>query len=258
MGTVETLNYVSYDDHTSRRLLARRDYLLYSGGFRRFLSRGQRASSALVQGQLAVAWARLLGRVVSVSTHGQECTLCGGAGKRMVRKAPYRNVTDLEEAVCCDCHGTGHRERDPRRNVNAEELRQLVKSLRRDYDFDHHRPVVTVSLGDYEQLLKLTERCMRLEDMVVRLGSRGLVPCEHNLTIWQCPDDGRWGAAIQTPYAQYNAGVYGDTPRAALEELMRATNQGADLAQPEVTAVDVTGRTEIESRSDPRDSRFRE
>ena len=67
--------------------------------------------------------------------------------------------------------------------------------------------------------------------MIVRLGTRGLVPCEHNLLIWQNADasDRQWGAAIATPYQRFNSQVYGATIEAALTALMKATNREADL-----------------------------
>lgn len=42
-----------------------------------------------------------------------------------------------------------------------KEAKRLVKSLRKDYSFKRHRPTVTVSRGDYEQLLKLAEQAIK-------------------------------------------------------------------------------------------------
>lgn len=53
----------------------------------------------------------------------EECGLCGGAGKRKVRRPPYWDITDVEEVICEDCHGTGRRERAQRPN-GADERRQ--------------------------------------------------------------------------------------------------------------------------------------
>lgn len=70
---------------------------------------------------------------------------------------------------------------------------------------------------------------MNTEQLITRLASRGLLPCEHNLMVWQCVDDGQWGAAIETPYFSYNTEAYGGSLHESLENLMRTLNRGADL-----------------------------
>jgi hypothetical protein len=61
------------------------------------------------------------------------------------------------------------------------------------------------------------------------LATRGLVPCEHNLVIWQCADSDNWGAAIETAYDKYNVEVFGESLRGALESLMQTINRVADV-----------------------------
>ena len=71
-----------------------------------------------------------------------------------------------------------------------------------------------------------------LERMVRRLATRGLLPCEHNLSIWQHADNSGWGASVETPYRAFSAEGHGETIEAALEALMRETNRGADVKPP--------------------------
>jgi hypothetical protein len=71
---------------------------------------------------------------------------------------------------------------------------------------------------------------MNTEEMLTRLAARGLVPCEHNITIWQFADGtGLWGASVDAPYTQFRTTACGATIKDALANLMRATNRGADL-----------------------------
>lgn len=73
---------------------------------------------------------------------------------------------------------------------------------------------------------------MSIEDMLQSLTANGLVPCAHNLVMWQCADGDQWGAAIWSAYEQYNAEVLGDSLRDALEKLMVLVNRGADIQKP--------------------------
>jgi hypothetical protein len=66
---------------------------------------------------------------------------------------------------------------------------------------------------------------LSMYELIFRLASRGLVPFEHNLQIWQHADGSGWGASIQTPFPQYDAEAHGADVRSALENLMVGTNQ---------------------------------
>jgi hypothetical protein len=70
---------------------------------------------------------------------------------------------------------------------------------------------------------------MSTEQMIMRLASRGLLPCEHNLMIWECVGDGQWGVSVDASCHAYRAEAYGGSLREALENLMRAVNRTADL-----------------------------
>lgn len=71
---------------------------------------------------------------------------------------------------------------------------------------------------------------LTVEQMLTRLATRGLVPCEHNITIWQFADGtGNWGVAVDAPYTQYRTKAEGRTIEEALYNLMCATNRGADV-----------------------------
>ncbi len=70
---------------------------------------------------------------------------------------------------------------------------------------------------------------MSIKAMIVRLATRGLVPCPHNLTIWQHADGSGWGAGITTPYSKNDIDVSGESLEEALKNLMVAMNRGADL-----------------------------
>lgn len=67
--------------------------------------------------------------------------------------------------------------------------------------------------------------------LVLRLATRGLVPAEHTLAVWQFADGTGWGAAVTTAYRKLNAEASGDSLQAALEALMRMLNCGADPAE---------------------------
>lgn len=68
-----------------------------------------------------------------------------------------------------------------------------------------------------------------LDAMVRRLAARGLLPCEHKISIWQHADNSGWGAAVETPYRAFQAEGHGEKIEAALEALMRETNRSADF-----------------------------
>jgi hypothetical protein len=68
-----------------------------------------------------------------------------------------------------------------------------------------------------------------LEDLVTRLATRGLLPNEHSLTIWQHADGSGWGAAVEAIWPGAGVEGHGETLTGALEELMRNVNRGADL-----------------------------
>lgn len=70
---------------------------------------------------------------------------------------------------------------------------------------------------------------MSIESMILRLANRGLLPSEHNLTIWQHADNSGWSACVETFRFSDQVVGSGDTLHAALESLMRKTNRGADL-----------------------------
>jgi len=72
-------------------------------------------------------------------------------------------------------------------------------------------------------------KTLTVEEMVERLATRGLMPSDHNLTIWQCADGEPWGAAITWHNGEKTA--YGSSMREALEGLMQATNRAADLTE---------------------------
>jgi hypothetical protein len=64
---------------------------------------------------------------------------------------------------------------------------------------------------------------MSIEEMIVRLATRGLLPCEHNLTIWHTID-GKWGVAIQDAYEKENVQALKGSLKEALEDLIIQTN----------------------------------
>ncbi len=71
---------------------------------------------------------------------------------------------------------------------------------------------------------------MNVESMIIRLASRGFVPHEHNLTIWQHADGSGWGVGIESGHESIDVAAHGDTLQLALETLMRNTGRGADLS----------------------------
>jgi hypothetical protein len=74
-----------------------------------------------------------------------------------------------------------------------------------------------------------TETGLSVVEMVERLAARGLLPCEHNLEVWQCADGDTWGAAINAADPKLNIEGFGDSMEAALAALMVMANRGADL-----------------------------
>jgi len=70
-----------------------------------------------------------------------------------------------------------------------------------------------------------------VEEMLVRLVSRGLLPCEHNLQIWQHADGSGFGAGVSGYKEEHAIEAHGETFQLALENLMIATNRGADIAE---------------------------
>jgi hypothetical protein len=68
-----------------------------------------------------------------------------------------------------------------------------------------------------------------IENLISRLATRGLLPCEHNLTIWQHADCSGWGVAIDSAHAAFKVQAHGETIEEALKALMIQLNRGADL-----------------------------
>lgn len=73
-----------------------------------------------------------------------------------------------------------------------------------------------------------TGSALTVEKMVERLATRGLLPREHNLVIWQTID-GQWGVGIETGLRADDIDVLAGSLKEALAELMRWTNRGADV-----------------------------
>lgn len=62
---------------------------------------------------------------------------------------------------------------------------------------NHARHMIAMELycADCETLIQSPGS---LDRLVRRLATRGLLPCEHNLQIWQHADNSGWGAAVET------------------------------------------------------------
>ena len=67
--------------------------------------------------------------------------------------------------------------------------------------------------------------------MVRLLASQGIVPCAHNLIIWQHADGTGWTVEIDPALKHFKAFGQGPTLRLALVNLMQTTNRGADVSQ---------------------------
>jgi len=95
----------------------------------------------------------------------------------------------------------------------------------------NHRLDLLAAAAELESLTARVKELETLERLIVRLATRGLLPCEHNLQIWQHADNSGWGASVEVPYKVYQAEAHGETLQAALEALMNETNRGADAAR---------------------------
>ena len=70
---------------------------------------------------------------------------------------------------------------------------------------------------------------LTVEQMITRLATRGLFPCEHNLTVWQHADGSGWGASVDGALSMHREDAEGETLEDALANLMRRLNRGADV-----------------------------
>ena len=70
---------------------------------------------------------------------------------------------------------------------------------------------------------------MKLEQLLIRLASQGLLPMPHNLVIWQFADGNGWGAALETGFDGCVADAQGSTIEEALSSLLRKCGRGADI-----------------------------
>lgn len=70
---------------------------------------------------------------------------------------------------------------------------------------------------------------MEVEEMLTRLVTRGLVPCEHNITIWQfCDGSGQFGVAVDAAELHLRTKASGASVKEALANLMIRINRGAN------------------------------
>lgn len=69
-------------------------------------------------------------------------------------------------------------------------------------------------------------------EMIQHLARRGLLPSDHNLSIWQHSDNsGRWGVCVESPHSNDFYDAHGDTLQEALEELVKLTSNLSEVTQ---------------------------